>query len=192
MPEARLEGERGRTTGQLRLFAAHIRAGNYLDRRHDPALPARVPLPRLDLRMLQLPVGPVAVFGASNFPLAFSVSGGDTASALAAGCPVRGEGPLGASRHQRASKQKASTLVYFLRCRAAGATFDQHWCSTRSYARSDLPDPCAGAVRYLNYAQLGPSQSRSSASLGASIRCSCCPRPWRHAAARSRWAGRLR
>lgn len=88
LPAARLEGERGRTTGQLRLFADHIEAGDYLDRHQDAALPDRAPLPRPDLRMLQRPVGPVAVFGASNFPLAFSVAGGDTASALAAGCPV--------------------------------------------------------------------------------------------------------
>ncbi|MAZ14916.1 MAG: aldehyde dehydrogenase (NADP(+)) [Ahrensia sp.] len=88
LPEARLEGERGRTTGQLRLFASHIRKGDYLDRRHDKALPERQPLPRPDLRMIQRPVGPVAVFGASNFPLAFSTAGGDTAAALAAGCPV--------------------------------------------------------------------------------------------------------
>lgn len=88
LPEGRLQGERGRTTGQLRLFADHIRAGDYLDRRHDAALPDRQPLPRPDLRMIQRPIGPVAVFGASNFPLAFSTAGGDTASALAAGCPV--------------------------------------------------------------------------------------------------------
>ena len=88
LPAARLQGERGRTTGQLRLFASHIRAGDYLDRRHDAALPDRQPLPRPDLKMVQRPIGPVAVFGASNFPLAFSVAGGDTASALAAGCPV--------------------------------------------------------------------------------------------------------
>lgn len=88
LPEARLIGERGRTTGQLRLFAQHILDGDYLDRRHDEALPERAPLPRPDLRMMQRPIGPVAVFGASNFPLAFSVAGGDTAAALAAGCPV--------------------------------------------------------------------------------------------------------
>lgn len=88
LPAARLEGERGRTTGQLRLFADHIEEGAYLDRRHDAALPDRQPLPRPDLKVVQQPVGPVAVFGASNFPLAFSVAGGDTASALAAGCPV--------------------------------------------------------------------------------------------------------
>ncbi|QPZ90071.1 aldehyde dehydrogenase (NADP(+)) [Thioclava electrotropha] len=88
LPEARLNGERGRTVGQLRLFASHIRNGDYLDRRHDEALPDRQPLPRPDLRMMQRPIGPVAVFGASNFPLAFSTAGGDTAAALAAGCPV--------------------------------------------------------------------------------------------------------
>ncbi|MBV1787645.1 aldehyde dehydrogenase (NADP(+)) [Marinobacterium sp. D7] len=88
LPQARLIGERGRTVGQLRMFARHIEAGDYLDRQHDAALPERQPLPRPDLRLMQRPVGPVAVFGASNFPLAFSVAGGDTASALAAGCPV--------------------------------------------------------------------------------------------------------
>ncbi len=88
LPAGRLEGERGRTTGQLRLFAAHIRAGDHLDRRHDAALPERTPLPRPELILVQRPLGPVAVFGASNFPLAFSTAGGDTASALAAGCPV--------------------------------------------------------------------------------------------------------
>ncbi|MFC3061834.1 aldehyde dehydrogenase family protein, partial [Paenirhodobacter populi] len=88
LPEARLNGERARTTGQLRLFAETILKGDYLDRRHDPALPDRKPLPRPDLRLMQRPIGPVAVFGASNFPLAFSVAGGDTAAALAAGCPV--------------------------------------------------------------------------------------------------------
>lgn len=88
LPEARIQGERGRTVGQLRLFASHIREGDYLDRRFDETLPDRAPLPRPELRMVQRPIGPVAIFGASNFPLAFSVAGGDTASALAAGCPV--------------------------------------------------------------------------------------------------------
>ena len=88
LPQARLEGERGRTSGQLRLFAEHILSGNHLDSRHDAALPERQPLPRPDLKVVQRPIGPVAVFGASNFPLAFSTAGGDTAAALAAGCPV--------------------------------------------------------------------------------------------------------
>ncbi|TCM77363.1 aldehyde dehydrogenase (NADP(+)) [Rhizobium sp. BK068] len=88
LPEARLQGERGRTTGQLRLFADHIEKGEYLDRRRDTALPDRQPAPRPEIRLIQRPVGPIAVFGASNFPLAFSTAGGDTAAALAAGCPV--------------------------------------------------------------------------------------------------------
>ncbi|QOL82745.1 aldehyde dehydrogenase (NADP(+)) [Pseudooceanicola spongiae] len=88
LPEGRLQGERGRTTGQLRLFASHIQDGAYLDKRHDVALPDRAPLPRPDIKLIERPIGPVAVFGASNFPLAFSTAGGDTAAALAAGCPV--------------------------------------------------------------------------------------------------------
>lgn len=87
LPIARLTGERGRTCGQLRLFAQVVRQGDHLGVRIDPALPDRTPS-RPDLRMRQVALGPVAVFGASNFPLAFSTAGGDTASALAAGCPV--------------------------------------------------------------------------------------------------------
>ncbi|WP_323141975.1 aldehyde dehydrogenase (NADP(+)) [Massilia phyllosphaerae] len=87
LPVARLEGERGRTVNQLRLFAKVVRDGHFLEATLDSALPQRTP-PRPDLRMRKIPLGPVAVFGASNFPLAFSVAGGDTASALAAGCPV--------------------------------------------------------------------------------------------------------
>lgn len=88
LPRARLEGERGRTIGQLRLFAGVLRAGHWHGATIDSALPERVPLPRPDLRRRNIAIGPVVVFGASNFPLAFSVAGGDTASALAAGCPV--------------------------------------------------------------------------------------------------------
>lgn len=88
LPRARLEGELGRTTGQLRLFAAVLREGNWTDVVIDSALPDRQPLPRPDLRRRNIALGPVVVFGASNFPLAFSVAGGDTASAFAAGCPV--------------------------------------------------------------------------------------------------------
>ena len=88
LPEARLTGERARTTGQLRMFAGVAREGSWVDARIDTALPDRQPAPRPDLRRMLLPVGPVVVFGSSNFPLAFSVAGGDTASALATGNPV--------------------------------------------------------------------------------------------------------
>jgi NADP-dependent aldehyde dehydrogenase len=88
LPRPRLLGERGRTCQQLTMFARTVRAGEWLDVRVDNAQPDRQPMPRSDLRQRQIALGPVAVFGASNFPLAFSVAGGDTASALAAGCPV--------------------------------------------------------------------------------------------------------
>jgi NADP-dependent aldehyde dehydrogenase len=88
LPAARITGERGRTCAQLRLFAATVREGSWVDARIDTALPDRHPAPRPDIRRMLKPVGPVVVFGASNFPLAFSTAGGDTASAFAAGCPV--------------------------------------------------------------------------------------------------------
>jgi alpha-ketoglutaric semialdehyde dehydrogenase len=88
LPKARIEGERGRTINQLRLFARVLREGSWRDARIETAEPGRVPVPKPDIRSLHTGVGPVVVFGASNFPLAFSVAGGDTASALAAGCPV--------------------------------------------------------------------------------------------------------
>lgn len=88
LPVGRITGEVGRTTGQLRLFASVLREGSWNGARIDPALPDRAPLPRADIRQRKIALGPVVVFGASNFPLASSVAGGDTASALAAGCPV--------------------------------------------------------------------------------------------------------
>ncbi|OON64013.1 aldehyde dehydrogenase (NADP(+)) [Massilia sp. KIM] len=87
LPRVRLEGERMRTVNQLRMFGTLLREGSWLDARLDTPLPERTP-PRPDLRMRMIGLGPVAVFAASNFPLAFSVAGGDTASAFAAGCPV--------------------------------------------------------------------------------------------------------
>ncbi|MCB0497478.1 MAG: aldehyde dehydrogenase (NADP(+)) [Cyclobacteriaceae bacterium] len=88
LPEARIIGERGRTTSQLRMFASYIRTGNWVEATIDTAIPDRTPVPKPDLRKMMVPLGPVVVFGASNFPLAYSVAGGDTAAALAAGCPV--------------------------------------------------------------------------------------------------------
>jgi 2,5-dioxopentanoate dehydrogenase len=88
LPQGRVVGELARTTNQLRLFAKILLDGDWLDARIDPALPDRTPMPRPDIRQRRIPLGPVAVFAASNFPLAFSVAGGDTASALAAGAPV--------------------------------------------------------------------------------------------------------
>jgi len=88
LPEARIIGERGRTTGHCRMFADYIEEGSWVEARVDTAIPDRVPAPKPDIRKKLVPIGPVVVFGAANFPLAYSTAGGDTASALAAGCPV--------------------------------------------------------------------------------------------------------
>lgn len=107
LPVGRFQSEMSRTTNQLRLFAKHILTGDYLDRHKDSALPNRKPLPRPELRLVQRPIGPVAVFGASNFPLAFSTAGGDTAAALAAGCPVVVKGH---SAHPRTGRLVAQAI----------------------------------------------------------------------------------
>ncbi len=104
----RLTGERGRTVNQLHLFASLVRDGSFVDARIDPPLPDRTPLPRPDLRRMLIPVGPVVVFGASNFPLAFSVAGGDTASAFAAKNPVVVKGH---PAHPGTSELVASAIV---------------------------------------------------------------------------------
>ena len=88
LPMARLTGERGRAIGQCKLFAALIREGSWADARVDHAIPDRQPVPKPDVRRVMMPIGPVVVFGASNFPFAIGVIGTDTVCALAAGCPV--------------------------------------------------------------------------------------------------------
>ncbi|THD69071.1 aldehyde dehydrogenase (NADP(+)) [Robertkochia marina] len=88
LPEGRANGELGRTINQLLLFANLVKEGSWVEASIDTALPERSPVPKPDIRKMKVPLGPVVVFGASNFPLAFSTAGGDTASALAAGCPV--------------------------------------------------------------------------------------------------------
>lgn len=107
LPEARLVGERGRTTGQLKMFADLLEEGSWVDARIDTAKPDRQPLPKMDLRKMLIPTGPVVVFGASNFPFAFSTAGGDTASALASGCPVVVKGHPG---HAKTSSMVAGAV----------------------------------------------------------------------------------
>ncbi|MBD9615434.1 aldehyde dehydrogenase (NADP(+)) [Pseudomonas sp. PDM02] len=108
LPAARIQGERGRTSGQMRLFAKVLRRGDFYGARIDLAQPERKPLPRPDLRQYRIGLGPVAVFGASNFPLAFSTAGGDTASALAAGCPVVFKAHSG---HMATAEQVADAIL---------------------------------------------------------------------------------
>lgn len=133
LPPARITGERGRTCGQLRLFAQVMREGSWVDARIDTALPARQPLPRPDIRRMLVPLGPVVVFGSSNFPLAFSTAGGDTASALAVGCPVvvkahrahPGTGELVAGAIAQAAARAGVPAGVFSMLHGSGATLGQ-------------------------------------------------------------------
>jgi len=112
LPEGRAKGERARTIGQLRMFADLVKEGSWVEASIDTAIPDREPLPKPDLRKMSIPLGPVVVFGASNFPLAYSTAGGDTAAALASGCTVivkshpmhSGTGELVASAVVKAAK----------------------------------------------------------------------------------------
>lgn len=146
LPAARLEAERKRTTGQLRLFADHIEQGDYLDRRHDAALPDRQPSPRPDIRLIQRPVGPVAVFGASNFPLAFSTAGGDSAAALAAGCPVVVKGH---SAHPGTGELVAQAMDRAVRrCGAPAGVFSLIQGGNRSVGHALVQHPSIKAVGF--------------------------------------------
>ena len=146
LPEARLVGERGRTTGQLKLFADHIEKGDYLDRRHDEALPDREPLPRPDIKLMQRPIGPVSVFGASNFPLAFSTAGGDTAAALAAGCPVIVKGH---SAHPGVSDIVAQAIDAAIKiCDVHPGVFSQIQGGDRAVGQACVQHPLIKAVGF--------------------------------------------
>jgi len=145
LPRARIEGERGRTVGQLKLFATLLREGSWNDVRIDQALPDRAP-PRPDLRLRMIGLGPVAVFAASNFPLAFSVAGGDTASAFAAGCPVvLAPRSWSVVRLPRPWKSAVCPAAYS-RCSPAPATPSaRNWCAIRPSRPWALPVRAAAA-----------------------------------------------
>lgn len=146
LPEGRLNGERGRTVGQLNLFADHIESGDYLDRRHDEALPDRAPMARPDIRLMQRPIGPVAVFGASNFPLAFSTAGGDTAAALAAGCPVVVKGH---SAHPGTSDLVAQAIDAAIKtCGIHPGVFSQIQGGNRAVGQAVVQHPLIKAVGF--------------------------------------------
>ncbi|WP_179400895.1 aldehyde dehydrogenase (NADP(+)) [Burkholderia guangdongensis] len=146
LPRARVEGERGRTVGQLALFAQIVRDGGFLDARIDPARPDRKPLPRVDLRLRNVAIGPVAVFGASNFPLAFSVAGGDTASALAAGCPVIVKAH---SAHPGTSELVGRAIQQAVReCGMPDGTFSLLFDASREIGQALVADPRIKAVGF--------------------------------------------
>ncbi|PQB03477.1 aldehyde dehydrogenase (NADP(+)) [Aureitalea marina] len=128
LPSGRAQGERGRTVFQLRSFAELLREGSWVEATIDTAIPDRAPIPKADLRKMNIPLGPVVVFGASNFPLAYSTAGGDTAAALAAGCPVivkshpmhAGTGELVASAIVKAAKQTGMPNGVFSNLNSSG------------------------------------------------------------------------
>ncbi|MEM9144257.1 MAG: aldehyde dehydrogenase (NADP(+)), partial [Bacteroidota bacterium] len=133
LPEGRAKGERGRTCFQLRTFADLVEEGSWINATIDTAVPDREPLPKLDLRKMKIPIGPIAVFGASNFPLAYSTAGGDTASALASGCPVvvkshpmhAGTGELVASAIVRAAQETGMPNGVFSNLNSSGIEVGQ-------------------------------------------------------------------
>ena len=186
-PVGRITGEVGRTTGQLRMFADVVRRGDHLGVRIDPAMPDRAPLPRADIRQRMIPLGPVAVFGASNFPLAFSTAGGDTASALAAGCPVVVKahpahprtGTLVAARDQRAPSRSAACP------RAPSPSSARRRLRARPGARQRPADqgrrlhrlPRRRARASPRRPRSAPSRSRSTPRCPRSTPSSCSPAP---------------
>lgn len=162
LPRARVEGERGRTVGQLRLFASVLHEGRYLDIRVEKALPERKPLARADIRLRHIGLGPVAVFGASNFPLAFSVAGGDTASALAAGCPVVVKAH---SAHLGTSELVGRAVQAAVReSNMPEGTFSLLFDSGRSISQTLVADPRVKAVGFTGSRNAGTAFMRIAAS----------------------------
>ena len=194
LPKARLEGERARTVGQLRMFAEFVRSAEWLRCRVEPAQPDREPTPRPELRMRMLPLGPVAVFGASNFPLAFSTAGGDTAAALAAGCPVvlkshsahQETSGLVGSAVERAAERTGMPAGVFTHLSAGGHGIG------RALVQDPRDSPGRGQVAslYSNWRRLGRFRSPSMPRCRASTPLFCfrmrCAREVRN------WVGQAR
>jgi len=167
LPRGRIEGERGRTVGQLRLFAQVVREGGWLDARIDPALPNRAPMPRADLRQRHIAIGPVVVFGASNFPLAFSVAGGDTASAFAAGCPVIVKAH---SAHPGTSELAGRAIqAAVAKCGLPEGVFSLIFGSGREVGTALVIDPRIAAVGFTGSRAGGTALMRAAAGRPAPI-----------------------
>ena len=162
LPAQRLAGERTRTAAQLRMFATLVREGSWVDARIDRANPGRTPLPKPDIRRMLIPIGPVAVFGASNFPLAFSVAGGDTASALAAGCPVVVKAH---PAHPATSAIAASAMVDAMKASGMPAGVFSMLHSTRhEIARALVQHPLVKAVGFTGSLRAGRALFDAAAS----------------------------
>lgn len=159
---ARITGELARTTGQLRLFAQELRLGEHHGVRIDHALPDRTPAPGPDLRQRQIPLGPVAVFGASNFPLAFSVAGGDTASALAAGCPVIVKAHSSHAGTAEIAGQAITDAV--IECGLPAGTFSMLFGPGASVGQALAANPAIKAVAFTGSQSAGVALMRTAAA----------------------------
>lgn len=169
LPRPRLEGELARTTGQLRLFADVVEEGSWVDARIDEAMPERKPLPRPDVRSMLRPIGPVAVFGASNFPLAFSVAGGDTASALAAGNPVVVKAhPAHPGTSALAGRAIARALE---KCKLPGSVFALLFDSGTDVGVALVQHPAMQAVAFTGSASGGQALMKLAAMRSQPIPC---------------------
>ncbi len=169
LPEARLQGETARTVNQLRLFAQVVEEGSWSMARIDPAMPDRKPLPRSDIRSVLRPLGPVVVFGASNFPLAFSVAGGDTASAFAAGCPVIVKAH---SAHPGTSELVAQVIVNSVReCGLPTGTFAVVYGAGSQVGAALVQHPAVKAVGFTGSLGAGKSLMDLAAARPEPIPC---------------------
>jgi 2,5-dioxopentanoate dehydrogenase len=169
LPRPRLEGELARTTGQLRLFEDVVEEGSWVDARIDEAMPERKPLPRPDVRSMLRPIGPVAVFGASNFPLAFSVAGGDTASAFAAGNPVIVKAhPAHPGTSELAGRAIARAVE---RCKLPGGVFALLFDSGIEVGVALVQHPAVQAVAFTGSAGGGQALMKLAAARSQPIPC---------------------
>jgi acyl-CoA reductase-like NAD-dependent aldehyde dehydrogenase len=175
LPEGRLRSELERTAGQLEAFAALLDAGDYVEAIIDTPDPDAKPIPRPDVRRMLVPIGPVAVFGASNFPLAFSTAGGDTASALAAGCPVvvkghpshPGTGELVAHELQRAVEQAGLPVGTFAHLLAAGVEVGEALVDAPAIAAVGFTGSTAGGRAIADRAARRPNPIPVYAEMGS-------------------------
>jgi NADP-dependent aldehyde dehydrogenase len=162
LPQGRLEGERARTCGQLRLFASLLEEGSWVGARIEHAQPDRQPLPKPDIRAMRRPLGPVAVFCASNFPLAFSVAGGDTASALAAGCPVVVKAH---HAHPGVAEVVAAAVVDAVAaCDLPPGVFSMLYGEGRTLGQALASHPCIKAVGFTGSRGAGQALMRAAAA----------------------------
>ncbi|HZP06692.1 MAG TPA: aldehyde dehydrogenase (NADP(+)) [Terracidiphilus sp.] len=169
LPEARLKGELARTVNQLRLFATVVEDGSWANARIDPAEPERKPLPRADIRSVLRPLGPVAVFGSSNFPLAFSVAGGDTASAFAAGNPVIVKAH---SAHPGTSELVGQVIAESVRdCALPPGTFALLFGAGAEMGRALVAHPVIKAVGFTGSLSAGKSLMQVAAARPEPIPC---------------------